>query len=73
VINKFLRAHKLQPSQVIYVGDELHDIIACRKSGIQVIWVGWGYDSIEAVSGAKPDFIVNTPEEILHLLPSASV
>ena len=70
VIKKFLKIHKLHPSEVIYVGDELRDIIACTKSGIRIIFVSWGYDSAEAVSEANPDFIVNTPEEIVSLMQS---
>lgn len=73
VIKRFLKTHKLSNSQVIYVGDELRDIIACRKSGIGVIWVSWGYDSIEALREVKPDFIVNRPEEILTVIASQSL
>jgi phosphoglycolate phosphatase len=73
VIKRFLKAHKLNSCQVIYVGDELRDIIACRKSGVEVVWVSWGYDSIEAVRGAKPDFIINKPEEILEVVKSKSL
>lgn len=73
VIKRFLKTYKLNSSQVIYVGDELRDIIACRKSSVEVIWVSWGYDSIEAVRRAKPDFIINKPEEILKVLAFKSL
>ncbi|MBD0259795.1 MAG: HAD hydrolase-like protein [Cytophagales bacterium] len=69
-IKKFLKTHRLGGSQVIYVGDEERDVIACRKSGIPIIWVGWGYDAPEVVRPAQPDFMVQAPEEILSVLQS---
>jgi phosphoglycolate phosphatase len=71
VIKKFLKISKLHPSQVIYVGDELRDVLACKKSGIRVIFVSWGYDSMEAVSAARPDYIANKPEDILSIVQAA--
>lgn len=68
LIRKFIKINKLHPSQVMYVGDELRDVLACKKSGVPIIWVSWGYDSVEAVRAAGPDFIVNKPEEILSIV-----
>ncbi|QHT70771.1 HAD hydrolase-like protein [Rhodocytophaga rosea] len=41
LIKKFIKVNKLHPSQLIYVGDELRDVIACKKSGVPIIWVSW--------------------------------
>ena len=68
LIRKFLRENRLGPSEVIYVGDEQRDIIACKKAGVKIIWVGWGYDSIDLVKDLKPDYKVKTPAEILELI-----
>lgn len=43
------------------MGDEHRDIVACKKAGIKVIWVGWGFDAEEVVKAAKPDFMVYEP------------
>ena len=40
-------------------------ILACKKAGVNVIWVSWGYDVIETVKGDAPDYMVNTPREIV--------
>ena len=64
LINKFLRAKGLAASDVLYVGDELRDIQACRKSGIKVAWVSWGYDSPDAIKDNTPDYIAHSPEEL---------
>ena len=68
VIKKFLQTNKLKGSEVIYIGDECRDIIACKKVPVKIIWVGWGYDSAELVTPEKPDYMVYMPEEILNIL-----
>ncbi|MGG0187738.1 HAD-IB family phosphatase [Bacillus rhizoplanae] len=70
VIKKFLKANKLQNSDVIYVGDELRDIVSCKKIGVEVIWVSWGYDVIETVQAESPNYIVNVPKEIVTVVHS---
>ncbi|CAN5916958.1 HAD family hydrolase [soil metagenome] len=68
MIRRFLKAKGLENSEVIYVGDELRDILACQKNGVKVVWVGWGFDGEELIKEAAPDFIVRSPEEILRLV-----
>ena len=67
-INKFLHQHKLQSTEVIYIGDEERDVIACKKSGIRIVWVAWGFEVKEVVVNSQPDFIANTPAELLAIL-----
>ena len=68
LINKFLKDHKLDASEVIYVGDEQRDLVACKKTGVKMIWVSWGYDSIEVIEGENPDYKVYNPAEILEVI-----
>lgn len=68
LIEKFLRENQLKSSEVIYVGDEKRDLVACKKAGIKMIWVSWGYDSIEAIQGENPDYKVHKPSEILTVM-----
>ncbi|GAA0344830.1 HAD family hydrolase [Bacillus carboniphilus] len=68
MIKKYLKSNRLSPNEVIYVGDEARDIVACRKSGIQVIWVEWGYDAKELIEKEKPDFMVEVPGDILRIV-----
>lgn len=67
-INKLLKKHKLKKEDVIYIGDEYRDIIACKKSRIRVISVTWGYDSRELLLSKKPDYIVDSPPELYRLI-----
>jgi phosphoglycolate phosphatase len=64
VINK----HHLPKDRVLYFGDTIGDIEACRRAGIRVAAVTWGYNTKEALIAANPDFLVSTPEEILEII-----
>lgn len=71
VIKKFLKHNKLDPSEVIYIGDETRDIEACKKSGIRIIWVDWGLDVKEAAAALNPDYMVSKTEEIYEIIKSS--
>lgn len=72
LINRFLRKHGLSPEQVLYVGDETRDIVACKKVGVKIVWVDWGYDTKEAAIAANPDYMVSRPSQILEILEGRS-
>jgi len=71
LINGFLKKYKLGPEQVIYVGDEVRDIVACKKAGVKIVWVDWGYDGRETAVSEKPDYMVSSPSQILNLAQRA--
>ena len=68
MISKFLKSNNLEPTEVIYVGDEERDIIACKKTNVKIIWVNWGYDAEEVVQSVEPDYMVSSPEKILEVV-----
>ncbi|MCL1694219.1 MULTISPECIES: HAD-IA family hydrolase [unclassified Lysinibacillus] len=68
VIKKFLKDSSITSSEVLYIGDEQRDIVACKKAGVPIIWVGWGYDAIEVVQHEEPDYKVAKPQEILTII-----
>lgn len=70
VIKKFLKKHSLKASEVLYVGDELRDILACERAGIKIAWVSWGFDSIEVTKENKPDFYAHQPQDIFSIAQS---
>jgi phosphoglycolate phosphatase len=67
-ISKFLQKNKLQSAEVIYVGDEERDVIACKKSGIRIVWVAWGFEIKEVVINSQPHFMANTPAGLLEIV-----
>lgn len=68
VMKKFLKEANVESSDVIYIGDEQRDIVACKKAGVPIIWVEWGYDAKEVVQNEEPEYIVTTPQEILEII-----
>lgn len=70
-INSFIKKNNLQKEELIYIGDEVRDIEACKANHIKIIAVTWGgFDTIETISSAKPDYIVNEPSKILEKIGS---
>ncbi|MFZ5988391.1 MAG: HAD-IA family hydrolase [Bacillota bacterium] len=67
-IDTFIKKHNIKREEVIYIGDEQRDIISCKKCGIKIISVTWGYDSSDLLLAHKPDYIVNKPIEIIDIV-----
>lgn len=65
---KFLKDYNLKQSEVIYIGDEIRDIEACKKVGIKMIGISWGLHTVEALKKNGVDYLVKKSEEILKIL-----
>ena len=63
-LRKLCKKHKLLKEEVIYVGDEVRDVEACKKAGIPIIAVTWGYNSKNFLKKEKPDYLVSSPKEL---------
>ena len=70
MIRRYMRSEKISPDQLMYVGDELRDIEACKKVGVPIIWVSYGFDHEELVAPAQPDFQARCPEEVAAIVLS---
>lgn len=70
VINKWLKLEHINPEEVVYVGDEIRDIYAAKRTGIKVIAVGWGFNSQEALAAQNPDFLIERPQELIEIINS---
>jgi len=67
-IKKMLKKHNLKTEEIIYVGDEIRDVEACKKVGIKIIGVSWGLHTFEALQKNGVDYIVKKPSEILKII-----
>ncbi|HEY2926540.1 phosphoglycolate phosphatase [Piscinibacter sp.] len=62
----------LEPSQCIYVGDDLRDVQAGHAAGMTTVIAAWGYLGIgEPIESWGADHIIKTPAELLNLLAMA--
>ena len=66
VLKKMCGKNKINPHEVMYVGDEDRDIIAAKKIKIKTIAVTWGFNSKEKLSRENPDYIVDSPMQIIE-------
>ncbi len=69
-LKKIISDLKVSKSEIIYVGDETGDIEACRKVGIKVIAVSWGFSRRDSLKSKGPDYLVDGFNELLELLIS---
>jgi len=66
-MKKIMRKEKLKNSEVLYVGDEIRDIHAANRAGIDIVSVGWGYNTVESLIKNKPQYLIFKPEELLNI------
>lgn len=64
-INKIIKKNELYKETVLYIGDEVRDIEAARKSKILSIAVTWGYNAKNILEKHKPTIVVDNPKELL--------
>ena len=64
-LKRFMRKYRANKSEVWLVGDELRDIEAAKRAGVQVMAVTWGLQNPETLKAANPTCIVSNPNEIL--------
>jgi phosphoglycolate phosphatase len=68
VLRRLMREFRLKPREIFFIGDELRDIEAAQETGVHIAAVTWGYNSIQALSDAAPDYLFTKPTEISDLL-----
>lgn len=59
----------ISPSECVYVGDDLRDVVAGRAAGMRTIAVGWGYlGAAEPIGEWGADHVANSPAELLQFV-----
>ncbi len=62
-----LEKYGIPGERAFYVGDTAGDVGEARAAGISSVAVTWGWHSRERLAAAGPDFLVDTPEELLAI------
>ena len=71
-VKKILAVKKIHPKAVFYyIGDTVGDILEAKKADVKAVAVTWGYHSRKMLEKVKPDYIVDTPKELLKVLLKA--
>lgn len=67
-IKRIIKKEKLTNKDVLYVGDEIRDIHAAKKAGIDIASVVWGYNTVESLMKNEPNYLIKEPEELFEIL-----
>jgi len=67
LIAYILKKEKIPANNTIMIGDREYDIIGAKKNGVRSIGLTYGYGTREEFTKSKPDFIANSPEEIVDI------
>lgn len=68
VLDRVIKEHKLNRSDIIYIGDETRDIRSARKSKIAVVAVSWGFNAAKILAEHQPDYLVHHPSELFEAI-----
>src|SRR3989338_8443230 len=67
-LKRLLKIYQISVSDTVYIGDEVRDIDASRKNGMRIISVAWGFNHRKILTENEPDFIADTPDDIIEAL-----
>lgn len=72
-LRKVLKSNKLDPVDCFYIGDEVRDVVAASKAGMEPVAVAWGYQARAALEKYHPFAILDQPTDLLQIFPSDRV
>ena len=66
-IRRVLKAEGVERREALYVGDEVRDVEAARKAGVDVAAVTWGFHPRQLLADHAPTHLIDRPPEMLEL------
>lgn len=72
-LKKTMRRHHLDAKDCYYVGDEVRDVVAASKAGIEPVSVSWGFQGRKALADMHPFALVDKPAELLAVFTKATL
>lgn len=63
-IEKLIKKETLDKNTTLYIGDEIRDIVACQKVGIDIAVVSYGFNSKQLLKEYNPSYLIDSVEEI---------
>ncbi|MGF7050688.1 phosphoglycolate phosphatase [Paenibacillus sp. DS2015] len=67
-IKRYMREHQISNEELIYIGDEVRDIYACKRNHVEVIAVSWGLYNSEMLLSKNPNYLIQEPHEIISIV-----
>ncbi|SDF58948.1 HAD family hydrolase [Phytopseudomonas seleniipraecipitans] len=66
LIKHLLEQEGLEPSDTLMIGDRKHDLIGAHSNGLNAVAVGYGFGSLEELSGERPAHHFQTLTQLRH-------
>lgn len=70
-IAEVVAQEKIPWEQTYYIGDTTGDIKEARLAGVKTVAAAWGWHGRDRLAAAKPDYLIDHPEELLVLARAA--
>ncbi|MFA9424414.1 MAG: HAD-IA family hydrolase [Sedimentibacter sp.] len=67
IMKRIIKKEKLALGEALYVGDEIRDILAAKNTGIDIVSVAWGYNTVESLKKYKPEYLILEPSELINI------
>lgn len=68
VVFEIMQAANVRAEETAYIGDSCVDMQTGQNAGTQTIGVSWGFRPRTELEAYRPDFIADSPEELLDFL-----
>lgn len=72
-LHKILETFGIEAHEAVFIGDTDNDIHAAKAAGIKNILVGWSILDSEMVRLLNPDFIMETPSDLLEIIINSAL
>jgi len=67
-INAAMKRCKAKPSETVYVGDTVGDVIEAKKAKVRAVAAAWGFHPKKLLKKAKPYMILTNPKQLIRVL-----
>lgn len=68
LLRRLIRRNGIARDRVLYIGDEVRDIIAARQAHVPVAAATWGFHAEPLLRRAQPDYLLTSPVQLGDVL-----
>ena len=62
---------KLKDEEILYVGDEVRDVVSAHKANIAIASVTYGYNTKEYLSSENPTYFIDSLKELSDIVKNS--
>jgi phosphoglycolate phosphatase len=66
-IDYAIEKYGIHRDDTFYIGDTVGDILEAKQAGVRSVAVTWGWHDRKRLSASNPDFLADTPDDLLKI------